>query len=479
MLFIATPIQFTVYDVQTVALNDLSLIELLYNASVKKYSCTMLFSKLQFKYCLLSCVILSAVTILLCEHFIFEIVLSSCSWPDSQNENALKFFVLADTHILGDYKGHWFDKLRREWQMKKCFQTSVRFFNPDAVFVLGDLFDEGMWSDEKRFKKYTNEFYDIFFANSTPLYAVIGNHDVGFHDQLHPLRLIWFYDAFGMDIVELVVLKRYPFILVNSMAMENDECIFCSEAVRMIHSLNLTLQCAKDGRKGNCYSGNVTDYIKPIVMQHFPMFRESDALCDEVDEAPFDQKHRLMLEGKDCLSNKSTRFLLEILQPRAVFSGHTHHGCKTLHNDGEVPEWTVSSYSWRNKNNPAFLMVTVTDKDVLVNKCQLPRESTVIIFYLMLFTFIIISLISSLTVNMHPFRRKIGTFNHSVNGRRISKEEIWLKLSNIRIESVADEVVWHRQAAIGYGPGGGVEATKCTEIGVGLKIGGLFKLAPT
>ncbi|KRY68415.1 Metallophosphoesterase 1 [Trichinella pseudospiralis] len=423
MLFIATPIQFTVYDVQ--------------------------------------------------------IVLSSCSWPDSQNENALKFFVLADTHILGDYKGHWFDKLRREWQMKKCFQTSVRFFNPDAVFVLGDLFDEGMWSDEKRFKKYTNEFYDIFFANSTPLYAVIGNHDVGFHDQLHPLRLIWFYDAFGMDIVELVVLKRYPFILVNSMAMENDECIFCSEAVRMIHSLNLTLQCAKDGRKGNCYSGNVTDYIKPIVMQHFPMFRESDALCDEVDEAPFDQKHRLMLEGKDCLSNKSTRFLLEILQPRAVFSGHTHHGCKTLHNDGEVPEWTVSSYSWRNKNNPAFLMVTVTDKDVLVNKCQLPRESTVIIFYLMLFTFIIISLISSLTVNMHPFRRKIGTFNHSVNGRRISKEEIWLKLSNIRIESVADEVVWHRQAAIGYGPGGGVEATKCTEIGVGLKIGGLFKLAPT
>ncbi|KRY31458.1 Small conductance calcium-activated potassium channel protein [Trichinella spiralis] len=259
----------------------------------------------------------------------------NCSWPDSQNENALKFFVLADTHILGDYKGHWFDKLRREWQMKKCFQTSVRLFNPDAVFVLGDLFDEGMWSDEKRFKKYTNDFYDIFSANSTPLYAVIGNHDVGFHDQLHPLRLIWFYDAFGMDIVELVVLKRYPFILVNSMAMENDQCIFCSEAVRMITSLNLTLQCAKDGRNGNCYFGNVTEYIKPIVMQ-----------------------------------------LLEILQPRAVFSGHTHHGCRALHNDGEVLEWTVSSYSWRNKNNPAFLMVTVTDEDVLVNKCQLPREST-------------------------------------------------------------------------------------------------------
>ncbi|KRX17893.1 Metallophosphoesterase 1 -like protein [Trichinella nelsoni] len=237
------------------------------SAYVKKCTCAMLLAKLQFKHCLLSCIILSAVTILLCEHYIFAIVLSSCSWPDSQNENALKFFVLADTHILGDYKGHWFDKLRREWQMKKCFQTSVRFFNPDAVFVLGDLFDEGMWSDEKRFKKYTNDFYDIFSANSTPLYAVIGNHDVGFHDQLHPLRLIWFYDAFGMDIVELVVLKRYPFILVNSMAMENDQCIFCSEAVRMITSLNLTLQCAKDGRSGNCYFGNVTEYIKPIVMQ--------------------------------------------------------------------------------------------------------------------------------------------------------------------------------------------------------------------
>merc|ERR550517_1891817 len=47
--------------------------------------------------------------------------------------------VLADTHLLGSRNGHWFDKLRREWQMHRAFQTAQTYFSPQHVFFLGDL----------------------------------------------------------------------------------------------------------------------------------------------------------------------------------------------------------------------------------------------------------------------------------------------------------------------------------------------------
>ena len=45
--------------------------------------------------------------------------------------------MVADTHLLGPFKGHWFDKLRREWQMKTAFMAANTLHSPDAVFFLG------------------------------------------------------------------------------------------------------------------------------------------------------------------------------------------------------------------------------------------------------------------------------------------------------------------------------------------------------
>lgn len=45
--------------------------------------------------------------------------------------------------MLGPFKGHWADKLRREWQMHRTFQSSITLFRPDVVFILGKfLLDE-------------------------------------------------------------------------------------------------------------------------------------------------------------------------------------------------------------------------------------------------------------------------------------------------------------------------------------------------
>lgn len=47
--------------------------------------------------------------------------------------------------------------------------------------------------------------------------------------------------------------------------------------------------------------------------------------------------------------------LIEMLNPRLIFNGHTHYSCyNELHG---VPEYTLASFSWRNINTPSMLLV--------------------------------------------------------------------------------------------------------------------------
>lgn len=45
-----------------------------------------------------------------------------------------------------------------------------------------------------------------------------------------------------------------------------------------------------------------------------------------------------------------------LLKPRLSFAGHTHHYCYSINRWG-IEEYTVASFSWRNKIDPSFLMV--------------------------------------------------------------------------------------------------------------------------
>ena len=88
---------------------------------------------------------------------------------------------IADTHLLGSRQGHWFDKIRREWQMHRGFVTATQYLNPEVVFFLGDLFDEGKWSKEKEFKNTVERFHKLFpyGNNGKEKIVVVGNHEIG------------------------------------------------------------------------------------------------------------------------------------------------------------------------------------------------------------------------------------------------------------------------------------------------------------
>ncbi|CAJ0946514.1 unnamed protein product, partial [Mesorhabditis belari] len=326
------------------------------------------------------------------EFLIYHVaLLRNCSWPTG-NENILRFFIVSDTHLLGIHRGHWFDKLRREWQMWRAYQTAIGHFSPDLVFFLGDLMDEGHWTDNELFHTYATRFESLFGPLIGPPKVVVlpGNHDLGFHYAINPQRVTWFGDRFGTKTIDSFVINGQPFVLITSMALEGDGCRLCGEAERDLKRLDRLFQCAQNS---TCFLEGVEKFRpfqQPILLQHFPLYRSDDSTCirDEAFDWNDPTRDELFRPGWDCLTEDATEKLVKWLHPRAVFSGHTHRGCTRKITMGKdvFPEYTVNSFSWRNGPNPSFLMVVLNSNQILVNTCYLPNENFVI--YLYLFSFV-------------------------------------------------------------------------------------------
>lgn len=336
------------------------------------------------------------------EFLLYYMTLYKCNYPNIVGENRsgsiLEAMLVADTHLLGSRNGHWFDKLRREWQMHRAFQTAQTYFNPEAVFFLGDIFDEGKWCSQEEFDRYVLRFHDLFYVSKgTKVFVLEGNHDIGFHYASYPALRRRFQKAFNTKPVRKVRLKGIDFVMINSMAFHADGCSLCQDAERRLNKISSNLSCVDSGVSAAAAGGSdgpragvdTCSNRASVVLSHFPLYRESDEMCDELDEAPEIEKFSRFREKWECISNASTAQIKSKLRPRIVFSGHTHHGCRTDHAD--FTEWTVSSFSWRNKKNPAFLLARFSsDGGVAVSKCMMPDENHVFIVYTISSAFILV-----------------------------------------------------------------------------------------
>ncbi|CAH0405349.1 unnamed protein product [Chilo suppressalis] len=314
-------------------------------------------------------------TFFYCEYLIYYVVVYQCAWPlvNTTNDN-LKALIIADTHLLSPRKGHWLDKWRREFQMQQAFTAIITAHNPDVVFVLGDLFDEGEWSNERQFEAYAARFFNLFSVPSnTSMYVVAGNHDIGFHNFIRRNSAERFVKLLHAPAVQFLTLKGNNFVLINSMAMEGDNCELCTEARSYIDDIPKKLNTSN-------VESNVS---QPILMQHFPLYRVSDAACTEPDAPPLPERNKPFRSRIDALSKESTLYLVSKIKPRAVFGGHTHHGCLIHHSYEDLKsnffEYSVPSFSWRNRSDPKYMLVTIAPFVYAVNKCGLPQEPTIIL----------------------------------------------------------------------------------------------------
>lgn len=276
--------------------------------------------------------------------------------PSGEESSPVKVMMFADPHLLGPFQGHWFDKLRREWQMHRAFQSALTIFRPDIIFILGDVFDEGKWVNDKQFQEYLNRYLRIFntHGSDSKLYSIVGNHDIGFHYAAHPYLTERFYREMNSSGVQLISVNDVHFVTINSIAMEGDGCTLCERAERELIRISYQLECSQG--VGSCEKvPNIQGkYSPPIVLQHYPFYRTSDKACVEKDS----EKIEKFREGWEVLSKDASILIYKLLTPRVGFSGHSHHYChlkNLLMNN--MDEYTLASFSWRNKNNPSFLLV--------------------------------------------------------------------------------------------------------------------------
>ncbi|KAK2584651.1 hypothetical protein KPH14_006998 [Odynerus spinipes] len=328
-----------------------------------------------------------------CEYFIYYLVLVQCAWPSldphktistissSNNENPVRAMFIADIHLLGPRQGHWFDKLRREWQMYRAFQTAIILHAPDVIFILGDVFDEGKWTNDKEFNNDISRFRSLFSVpNNIHLFTVAGNHDIGFHYAVTPYLNQRFVNKMKAPSVRRISIRNNHFVLINSVALEGDSCFLCKPTEMAINKIGEHLKCAKEVHK-NCTKPNgLATYSRPILLQHYPMYRVSDEMCNEPDQAPHKIKNIHFRERWECLSKEASEQLLDIVNPRLIVDGHTHYGCRRILRDDTL-EFTIPSFNWRNINNPSFLLGVFTPSNFSVSKCYMPVESTVILIY--------------------------------------------------------------------------------------------------
>ncbi|CAO4361778.1 unnamed protein product [Caenorhabditis nigoni] len=297
------------------------------------------------------------------EYYIFYSAVSHCNWPCKHgrcSETSLKAFIISDTHLLGKINGHWLDKLKREWQMYQSFQIAKWILNPEVVFFLGDLMDEGKWAEKSLFSSYANRFRQLF-GDDKMVITLAGNHDIGFHYAVMPDTLEMFRKEFQRGLIDDIQIKNYRFVLINSMAMHGDGCRLCHEAEVELDRIK-----------------NRSSITRPIVLQHFPLYRKSDSVCEKMDEQHVVDLKEIYREQWDTLSKDSTRKLISTLNPIAVFDGHTHKMCKKKWKSSQAPgyfyEYTVNSFSWRNGDVPSILLSVMDGEDVFVSSCRLPSE---------------------------------------------------------------------------------------------------------
>ncbi|XP_024879784.1 metallophosphoesterase 1 isoform X4 [Temnothorax curvispinosus] len=303
--------------------------------------------------------------------------------------------------------------------MYRAFQTMMTLHRPDVVFVLGDVFDEGQWCGSMEFEYYIKRFHSLFHVpKDTHIYVVAGNHDMGFHYAITPYRNQRFIHGLKSPSVRRLSLRDNHFVLINSMALEGDGCFLCRPTEIAVNKIAKDLKCAR--KIGNdCRNASaISRYSRPILLQvslptiiqvsfllqHYPMYRESDEMCNELDQAPQELKAIKFRERWECLSKEASEQLLDILNPRLIVDGHTHHGCRRIHRD-DVLEFTIPSFSWRNKVNPSLLMGTFTPSNYSVSKCYMPVESTVITIYRCSLPCMLIYLIIKLRPRRHAYSR--------------------------------------------------------------------------
>eukprot|EP01087_Luapelamoeba_hula_P016497 TRINITY_DN5074_c2_g2_i1.p1 TRINITY_DN5074_c2_g2~~TRINITY_DN5074_c2_g2_i1.p1 ORF type:complete len:269 (-),score=53.54 TRINITY_DN5074_c2_g2_i1:324-1130(-) len=165
----------------------------------------------------------------------------------------------------------------------------------------------------------------------------------------------------------LFFIGEQPFVTLNSMALtKNCKCALCTSTQDDLLALRTAITSSTTRR--------------PILLLHFPLFRPTEALCtySDMTAALAEKEHKRNefddvtgiyshnnKEDEDVVNAETTRYILSLFNPLHIFSGHTHYNCHYTHtfNNTAITETTVSTFNWRHRTDPSFVLATITNNN--------------------------------------------------------------------------------------------------------------------
>lgn len=215
------------------------------------------------------------------------------SYTHAAAQSAFSFIVVSDTHLGRDGSE---DKNR----------TTLRYLlnqpnNPEAIFVVGDLTDNGYQKEYDLFKRvFTEELPDNFAK-----YYCLGNHD-RYNDKGD--KNTRFEKTLGQDLNQYVEINNYPFILVSMENSSYDRCYTAPSRKFLSEKLQYASQKYPD---------------KPIfVFFHMPV---TNTVYGSYE-----------IGGKDSWGTDGLKDICEQYPQIIAFSGHSHYPIgdeRSIHQD--------------------------------------------------------------------------------------------------------------------------------------------------
>ncbi|CAH9076975.1 unnamed protein product [Cuscuta europaea] len=381
-----------------------------------------------------------ALSLLYGEMFSFWVpFLWTCSWPRPSSSmervdnpgDYVRIAVLTDPQLVDKTSLHLAPKsfalemaqFYTDLFMRRAFLSSILPLKPDAIFFLGDYFNGGPFLTDEEWQESWSRFNHIFNldmlqrSTNIKLYYLPGNHDVGyaaFHPRM-PEVIRRYEKVFGMRNYHFR-LGKINFISVDAQTLDGQP---------QGKETAATLDFVKD------VSTNVSS-SPTVLLTHIPLYRPDGTSCGPYRSSPIINQriNRADLDKEilyqNYITEEQTNFLLELIKPALILSGHDHDQCTVMHSTkhGDVKEHTLGTISWQQGNLfPSFMLLSVSNltlpdgsppaNAVSTTLCFLPLQTYIYIWYLVLLIMTVLSIFFWPT-NGFPFLHHLGEYMKNV-----------------------------------------------------------------
>ncbi|KAL9541654.1 hypothetical protein PS6_010202 [Mucor atramentarius] len=342
------------------------------------------------------------------EYFVSMFSARNCAsnYTNTPSANNGRLLLVADPQMTDDnsynrpYIIMQLSKFFSELYMKRNYQHLESNVRPTDTIILGDLMDSGRDWDDTKYASEVDRFRRIFPSKA---YYMVGNHDVGFGNGIQKHLVERFERYFGPT---SYTFEKYGhvFVIVDTVSLSSSNPVIRNDALHMLES----------------FSSNST---KPrILMTHVPLFRSPQQACGPQRQSGSHIADRAGYQYQNLLTEELTTFILDKVDPVAVFSGDDHDYCRAVHLFGDnhsAVEITVPTFSMaQGLRYPGVMVLHVEGGQLTTDLCWLPDQVGLFLRYAYLLVFTI-----TLLLTWHIFQYAFKNNTNSA-GYHLAKEEL-------------------------------------------------------